>query len=53
MIFPESFNGLSGNSFCKQTLSLKTIDNGSFICYISSKVSRSCGIVVNRQPCSL
>lgn len=39
MIFPENPLKLSGNSFCKQTLSLKTIDNSSFICYISSKVS--------------
>ena len=29
MIFPESPLKLSGNSFCKQTLSLKTIDKGS------------------------
>ena len=53
MIFPESFNGLSGISFCINNLCLKTIDNGSFMCYISNIVSLSCGIVVNRQPCSL
>ena len=49
MIFPKSFNGLSGNSFCISNLCLKTIDKGSFICYISGIFSLFYRIMANLQ----